>query len=907
MPSHITPTHLIELLAQGELVIVPGEFAGRNLRRAFDEEQRRQGRSVWRPPHVFTWEQWLQSLWSECIVSGTEDRLLLNRAQENSVWQEVVAGSEATHEGLLGTAISAELAASAWKLAGAWGIAEQLRRYATTHDARTFADWSEAFNRVCKRNGYVTRSQLETVLTEHIKQSHLPVPMVVYFAGFGDHPPAQERLLDALQRKGTAITHLQIAATQSPQAERFVLRAEGEEEEFHALAIWVRRFIEARSAAGLRSRVGVLLPDWESSRDSLESIFREVLSPELQWVGEDPSSAPYAFAGGRPLASHPMIAAALDLARWATGTLEIESVSALLLSPYVGATDGRDASAQFDALVLRQAPLLRPELDLSHVVRLAQRSAFGATPLKWLRSFQDFLKMSGNLLALRSYAEWTEFVRRFLRAANWPGAAASNAAEFQLARAWDHALDTVATLDFSGRRVPYETALHALERQLANTSAPQITGTLLVQVLRPEDAAGTAFDAVVFARATDTNWPPADRPHPLIDWRLQAGLRMPGADHARSAQRSRQFLDTMLMSAQSFVFSYAENDDEGRQRLTPVAAQLGWPAETAAGVLASVTAPEHIAAEIISNTTSLPPLPSREVHGGASVLKAQAACGFRAFAEVRLRAAEVEATDLGFDARERGNLLHRVMDSFWTEVRTQSALKQMSTEQRSSLLTRCIDAAFEKSARTISEWDQAYVMLQKQRLRHLLEQWMDFELARAPFEVLAVETTKELSVGPLDLHLRVDRMEHVENQDGVFLVDYKTGYSAKPQDWLGERPDEPQLPLYALLPEAERLAGVAFAKVRPGDSMEWLGYAAREGLLPGRNTVKDLPILVDDWRAHLTALAEAFATGDARVRPKEYPVTCAWCSQRLLCRLDPATLLAVSDPDEVLQEDTVDG
>ena len=44
----------------------------------------------------------------------------------------------------------------------------------------------------------------------------------------------------------------------------------------------------------------------------------------------------------------------------------------------------------------------------------------------------------------------------------------------------------------------------------------------------------------------------------------------------------------------------------------------------------------------------------------------------------------------------------------------------------------------------------------------------------------------------------------------------------------------------------------------------------------------------------LTALAEDFYSGQARVEPKHYPKTCAHCDQRLLCRLDPATLDANS-------------
>ncbi len=53
---------------------------------------------------------------------------------------------------------------------------------------------------------------------------------------------------------------------------------------------------------------------------------------------------------------------------------------------------------------------------------------------------------------------------------------------------------------------------------------------------------------------------------------------------------------------------------------------------------------------------------------------------------------------------------------------------------------------------------------------------------------------------------------------------------------------------------------------------------------------ENLQSQVAEWRDVLTALAEDFYTGSANVDPKQYPKTCSHCEQRLLCRLDPATL-----------------
>jgi hypothetical protein len=147
---------------------------------------------------------------------------------------------------------------------------------------------------------------------------------------------------------------------------------------------------------------------------------------------------------------------------------------------------------------------------------------------------------------------------------------------------------------------------------------------------------------------------------------------------------------------------------------------------------------------------------------------------------------------------------------------------------------------------------------------------------------------------------RIDRVGSVGGEDNGFVyVDYKTGFSANPGSWAGERPDDPQLPLYALVSEPGELKGLTFAKVRAGKGMAWLGYQSEPGILPMRRpAIADLDLLIEEWRHTLTSLAEDFANGRATVSPKDFAVNCARCAQRLLCRVNPELLFIAAD-DEV--------
>ena len=288
--------------------------------------------------------------------------------------------------------------------------------------------------------------------------------------------------------------------------------------------------------------------------------------------------------------------------------------------------------------------------------------------------------------------------------------------------------------------------------------------------------------------------------------------------------------------------------------------------------------------------------------GGAEILKLQAACGFRAFAERRLGAAELREIELGMDAAERGSIVHRVLEYFWKNTGSQAALKAMTQTERATMLAQSIEHGLRRAAAaSVSEWEQAYIDLQRDRLWALLNPWLDLELRREPFTVkFSEEESQDVSIGPLRLNVRVDRIDVTDA--GEIIVDYKTG-GAKAAQWQGERPDEPQLPLYAVLANAAEpetpLTDVAFAQIRAGREMAFESFLTKitsekqAGKRPGLSFEEQLV----KWRKVLEDLARQFYRGEARVDPKNYPITCTHCAQRILCRLNPAAF------DEDLDEE----
>jgi hypothetical protein len=102
-------------------------------------------------------------------------------------------------------------------------------------------------------------------------------------------------------------------------------------------------------------------------------------------------------------------------------------------------------------------------------------------------------------------------------------------------------------------------------------------------------------------------------------------------------------------------------------------------------------------------------------------------------------------------------------------------------------------------------------------------------------------------------------------------------------DWLGPRPDDPQLPLYAVTAE-EPVSALAFAKLRAGD-MKFSGFSFSRNEIPGVPQAKSWEGLVEGWKKELGALAGGFASGEAPVDPKRGLKTCQNCDLHPLCRV----------------------
>jgi ATP-dependent helicase/nuclease subunit B len=883
----LLPLKIAQALDRGATVVTGNQRAARTLRVAFDRHNHALGLNSWQPPAVVAWDTWIARLWRGLLLDGQTSKLLLNRSQEHAVWRRILAADAELHSLQTPDAL-AEMAADAWSLLSSYNGQERLRGLAVTTDTRAFHRWALKFDQQCKADGLLARAQLESALQAAASAGQLAAETATEIAlvGFDSLTPAQSGLLEELRATGINIEELPISiATER----RMLVATADEREELRTAALGIRRLLEERP----RVRIAMIVPRLEKQRAQIDRIFREILAPELEDITASANSGPFEFSVGVMLANTPMIAVALDLLRWCIGALPLERVSRLLLSPYLASVTTEDgARAEFDAFELRRAKLLRPEISLEWFISALEGSRRKLRLTGLLGKLRTMLIVAKRQTRneQRSHSEWAETMRELLAAVACGAGKREDSIEFQTRLKWESVLDELATLDFDGQRVGFVQALDAVSRIAQQTMFAPESREAPVQIIGPLEAAGSTFDAIWFLRSGELNWPVPRSSNPLLPWPLQRDLAMPGTDAQLDAEHARRITERIAESAATVVFSYANESAEGLQRQSSAMNGLELEPVAIEEIAAAETEPTFLETEKVEDIGSLPQLPDQVIHGGAEILKLQAACGFRAFAERRLWSTELRTTEMGLDAAERGTIVHLVLEEFWNEVKTQSALKTMPRSEREGLLEQCISTALEKSEKlSATPWDAAYLDMQRERLRNLLGPWLELELTRPPFTVkLSEKQLNDVQIGPLHLNVRVDRIDIGEH--GEIIIDYKTGV-ANPNEWLSNRPDAPQLPLYAVLSEAVQLEAVAFGQVRAGKDMGLQGFAISDesGIRMPRQHPANLEEQVEEWRQVLTSLAEDFYNGDTRVRPKSFPTTCTYCAQRILCRVDAAS------------------
>lgn len=961
--------------AQSTIVITPNARLAANLAQDFNSYQTSRGLSAWESADILPFGAWVERLHDDALYSdaGASLPIMLTPAEEQHVWQEVIEASEWGGV-LLSGAQAAMQCRDSWQLAHAWRVAGALVPASSTagsawlgelqaEDPRAFASWSRAYAERTARDRRTDRARLPDVVATLLRessgvaplsrQSAMRKPTAVAVYAFDILTPQQRTFLAACAGAGMTVERSQPQRSEASVSVRLALASA--REELECAARWARHRLEsAREDRGAENheppRIAVVVPDLEARRKEVQRVFARALDPAWNLPvnpagGEVRRAAPlFNISLGEPLSSFPVVDAALTLLELCGGEVDYARIGRLLRSPFIVAAEAElGARACLDAALReRVPPRLRMPALLAALTRALDPEHAAAPPCPRLMSSlgRVFELARDTLHGAHSPQEWARRYSGLLLAAGFPGERSLDSAEYQTLAKWQEMLGELSRLERVAPRLTHAQALARLRRLCLDTlfqpraSTEGITAP--IQVLGILESAGMEFDHLWVSGLTEDAWPLAARPDPFIPLALQKKAGMPQSSAESSLALDARITADWQRSAGEVVFSHPLAEADRILLPSPLIARLplgelealGLPAKDSlrdrvfmAGRNALETFTDHTAPTFAKpesgggTQTNAAGGIQTSAAGGTAVLANQAACPFRAFARHRLAADPLEAPVAGLDAAARGQLLHALFARIWGELKSKAGLDDVLPEQLHAIIGAAAEYALSRLRAARPDLiGERYAALELQRLARLAMDWLEVESGRPGFEVIAREDARSLTAGGLTLRGRIDRMDRLE--DGSYaLIDYKTG-RASPSGWLGPRPDDPQLPLYAVN-AGENIGAVSFARLRTGD-MRFDGISRASGALPGVAAVEnhrtakwvaaDWQALLTGWRAELDALGRGFVAGDARVSPKYLLKTCDGCGLKPLCRVHErfAALVEAESPDGEAANDGID-
>lgn len=874
-------THLKDHIAAGGLVLTANRRLARSVLAAWGQHCQLQGVRAWPQPPVYALDDWFTECWQELLDGGYPPALaggIVNPHGERWLWQQVIAADTETPDG--DPAAFAELARTAAQQLERWRVPLRQLEYSNHEGCQHLLRWLDGYHKALAQRSLLSREQALGLVSQGFREGILPAPTAIRLVGFQTLPPLYR---DILATTGAAVDEHTAPPSNQTMARTAIV--DDDDSELLAAARWARVQLDAAPDA----RIGVVVPNLTSIRTRVERVFRDQLTPAHGLPDSGHAPPPFNISAGVPLARTPLVASALDLLALRAPEHPLRYYCGLLTDPFWGDADSELTARSRAEVLLRELGKAAPSTaDFRQQVQRAVSS-----PNKTSRDgdTQDVLASSDWGIRLQQFNEslrrqpakallrdWGSLFSAQLQILGWPGGRTLDSNEYQQWQHWRDLLDEFAALSAIAGPVAPAQALAQLRQMAAATIFQPQTADAPVQVLGLLEAVGLRFDRLWVAGMDASRWPQPPSPNPLLPVALQRQYGMPRSSAEQELHLAQALFENLRSGAAEVIFSHARRDGDGERLPSALIRDLPpWsePVENTAGQrqIAQPLIIELLGSAQLERVPIGPAPPVARTGtvfaGGSGVLKDQAGCPFNAFAIWRLGATPLEEPVFGLSAPDRGTLVHRCLELLWSRLQTQAALLQLDKQTSAALIAEVVADALRPWQRDRPDlFGPRFVRIERARLHALLSTWLDIDRGRGDFTVIAPEQAVAVDIAGLKLSLRIDRIDQLAD-GSLVLIDYKTG-ATKPKVWAGERPEEPQLPLYALSQQAP-VAALCLARLSGRAGVDLCGTGRDTNLLPGLVAPATLdlpeswPATLAHWRRVLEQLAREFLDGYAEL------------------------------------------
>ncbi len=869
----------IESLTEADLILTPNRRLAAWLSRDYNQLQRNKNRSAWPGLQAYPLDSWINHLLKARPIT------ILSDHQSLRLWQDLLeADGHAGHD-VDGMAL---LCHQARALVVRWQLDEANWHTGETPENQLFGRNYKNYQHKLLESQWIDNS----TKFEFVTDSPLPKSLQqrrIFLHGFNDeNEPLLLKVKAWLEQNGNQVFFSQAEAKKGTCR---LISFPQVTDQFHNALLWALERYQHNS----QQRIAVVVPNLQNQRVRLANIAEDIFRANTE-LGSSWQSV-INITAGQPLSQYPIVAHLLLALRLVNQGGSLAEWRIALMSPFflggMSETVIRDGFFRY---------LNQRNFKQFTIKTLADQ---------WLKYATQKNSNNGELIDQLSHlsfsgsrqftSDWLRHLQQSLTKVGWSMERALDSEEYQVVARFYETIQSLKELNLVAEKGSGTQFLKDLNRLLTNTVFQPQTETAPIQVMGILEAAGMNFDALWLCECESINWPQPPTANPMLPKATLKKHNMPGSGAERELTYATALLSGFKNAAEQVKFSWGQFENDTQHMLTPLLQNVepeSWQTNRLQFQTAETRQFDKLSPCISDAGTDEQGLPLEEtsIAGGSGLLQAQSVCPFRAYGRYRLQLREDETLYEGVRPADRGSVLHTALEGFWLQVQNYDTLQNLISQpdQLNQIITQVTAEAIQNFRQKSQLYPTKLYQLEQERTQAILKRWiMSCEAARLPFSIDRIEKQQTLTLNDLTLELQVDRIDCLEDGSKI-IIDYKTGLK-NILSTEGDRPEEPQLPLYALL-NPDQTKGIFFGIVR-NDKLDWSGLQSANiqfKTKPGRAVrvpEQGWETQVEEWKSILSQLAADFRAGVATVDPVNTQV-CSRCHLGAVCRVKEAVNVA---------------
>lgn len=820
------------------------------------EVQKKRGNTFFETPLILSIQQWLSQLWNETTYQSSTPSLLLTPVQSQILFHKTLKDHHISVSEKESNAMYDQ-----WTRHESYSDLSLPFLKNRPGNVLVFQKMVSNLEYQCQKNNWIHEYQLVSLLLQSKRIDTCQLPKSIFLKDSRSYFKNYEPFLLYLEQRGCQIECLTPSIFKKCKARRVAF---GDfKQEVYAMAQWAWNHWISHP----KSSVGCVIPNLKSKRSVILSIFQDVYQ-KMYYQSFPAGSLPVHCA----FKNHPMIQTAMDILQL-NHSVDVSIISRLFKTPYI-----KHPTLLEKHQLIRLESLLKQ--NFSDTLSLLDLYTFIQKYCSELAILQKIMHWSAPLPqdSLKcTYSEWAALFKTQLSAWEWGEHSLFLPEEQYYFTQWSSILNHFSSLDVILKPVNRADALQSLQELIKKSTVHFVACNPGIHLVDVKDSVKYFFERV---------------------WVISSATQDSISHEALNA------LPSWIYHAFETIFSEASDayrnilPDHSDQSVEIIPASLESLNLKTLPTLNAQLAPLIQWEYFYDERAPRLKVPFDAV--GTNLFKAQAECPFRAFSEYRLQLGRDrdKTSSIQQLSYEKSKLFSRILTKISSYLKTQSNSTRMSSKALNTIVYKVVET---ESALCFEQyptlWNPTVQQVEKNRLRHLVLQWLISEEKYPKFIVKAVNAKIDVVFKNLIVSSSVDRVDQLEDGTTRF-VKYHTSLLPSRNQWFYQDASTFSLTLPSLGLKNHKQA-LAFLQFDPKNEVKFSGISThitskkRKQAIYLESTYRATSIpwktMQNEWKMHFNKLAQQFQEGYAVVKPDSVSKSCRHCKQHLLCRIKQIT------------------